>query len=706
MKISSLRWVGLRQIFAAIILSSCLAFAVAPQTAKPEPQGPNRGLAYYHYSLAHMYQELAMAYNRQDYVVKAIDHLRQAMKFDPTSSFLPVELAQMYWDTGRTTDAISECQDLIKRNPSNLEARRLLGHIFVRNLTEMNQGQSQTPRRNAPNNEVMMKQAVDQFQKITELDPKDVESLIVLGRLYSVSNESLKAEEAFKKALAIEPDNDEALVTLAGLYSDHGQTKQAAELLERASAHNQHPRLLAMLGKSYEDNRDYAKAVEVLRRALEQDKDNAELKSMLAQNLMKTDQLDEALKLLQEVAAADPQDPGTFLNLGKIYREKGQYPKALDSFKKAQALQPDSLDITYNLALLHETQGSYEEAIRLLKKLLDDTAHPDNTPYTTREKANRAIFLERLAYIYRVQEKYKESETAYRQMIDMDPENGPHGYIELMITLRQAHQYQRAKSEADAAVKRFPDDKQLHMARATLVADMGDVEQGVKEMKALLPTKKPAEGEEEKDADDRREIYSSLAQLYEHARRFDDAFQAIQEAEKLATGKEQKELVYFLWGAIYERAKKVDEAELQFRRALALNPDSSMTLNYLGYMLADHGLRLDEAVKMITRALEIEPQSGAYMDSLGWAYFKQNRFDLAEQYLVKASQKQPTDPTIKDHLADLYIKTNRTKDAMREWTTALSEWEKSLPGDTDPVDIAKVQKKLEDAKVRLAKEGR
>jgi len=123
-------------------------------------------------------------------------------------------------------------------------------------------------------------------------------------------------------------------------------------------------------------------------------------------------------------------------------------------------------------------------------------------------------------------------------------------------------------------------------------------------------------------------------------------------------------------------------------------------------MLADHGLRLDEAVKMITRALEIEPQSGEYMDSLGWAYFKQNRFDLAEQYLVKASQKKPADPTIKDHLADLYIKTNRTKDAMREWSTALSEWEKSLPGDTDPVDVAKVQKKLEDAKVRLAKEGR
>ena len=47
-----------------------------------------------------------------------------------------------------------------------------------------------------------------------------------------------------------------------------------------------------------------------------------------------------------------------------------------------------------------------------------------------------------------------------------------------------------------------------------------------------------------------------------------------------------------------------------------------MTLNYLGYMLADKGIRLPEALKLIRKAVELEPMNGAYLDSLGWAYFK------------------------------------------------------------------------------------
>ncbi len=71
-----------------------------------------------------------------------------------------------------------------------------------------------------------------------------------------------------------------------------------------------------------------------------------------------------------------------------------------------------------------------------------------------------------------------------------------------------------------------------------------------------------------------------------------------------------------------------------------------------------------------------------------------------------AVQKQGKDATIRDHLADVYFKTDRLKEAMREWTAALAEWEHTLPGDTDPLDVGKVQKKLEDAKVKLARESR
>jgi tetratricopeptide (TPR) repeat protein len=128
-------------------------------------------------------------------------------------------------------------------------------------------------------------------------------------------------------------------------------------------------------------------------------------------------------------------------------------------------------------------------------------------------------------------------------------------------------------------------------------------------------------------------------------------------------------------------------------------------LNYLGYMLADRGVKLDEALIMIKKAVELEPANGAYLDSLGWAYFKLGKFELAEDNLIKASQHIGTDPTVQEHLGDLYQKTGRLKLAAAHWEQAVQEWSKTVPAELDGDDLAKVSKKLDAAKVRLAKEN-
>ena len=84
-------------------------------------------------------------------------------------------------------------------------------------------------------------------------------------------------------------------------------------------------------------------------------------------------------------------------------------------------------------------------------------------------------------------------------------------------------------------------------------------------------------------------------------------------------------------GAMFERQKKVEAAEAEFRKVLAAQPgDTAGALNYLGYMLVDHKMRVDEATQMIKKALDADPENGAYLDSLGWAYYQQGKFDEAE----------------------------------------------------------------------------
>ena len=72
--------------------------------------------------------------------------------------------------------------------------------------------------------------------------------------------------------------------------------------------------------------------------------------------------------------------------------------------------------------------------------------------------------------------------------------------------------------------------------------------------------------------------------------------------------------------------------------------------------------------------------------------------------MLKASQHMGADPTVQDHLGDLYQKTGRLKLAAIHWERALTEWNKTIAAETDTDDVAQVQKKLESAKVKLAKE--
>ncbi len=102
--------------------------ASADAQAVNKGKTPDRAAAYYHFALAHMYEE-QVANGDSKWANKAIEEYRAAIDADPTSAYLTSGLAELYNKIGRIRDAVVEAQDLIKRNPNNLEARRQLGRI-------------------------------------------------------------------------------------------------------------------------------------------------------------------------------------------------------------------------------------------------------------------------------------------------------------------------------------------------------------------------------------------------------------------------------------------------------------------------------------------------------------------------------------------------------------------------------------------------
>jgi tetratricopeptide (TPR) repeat protein len=662
--------------------------ASAPPVQKPNAATPSaptdRAQAYYHYSLAHIYEELAAMSGRSEYANKAIEEYRQAIQNDPHSEYLNSGIAELYFKTGRIRDAVVEAQDVIARDPNNVEARKLLGRIYLRSLGDTTAGtQSQE----------MLKLAIQQFSEIVQLEPDNVDNHLLLGRLFILSKDFSKAEQEFKSALRIQPDSEEGLSNLAGLYSEEGDYKRAIETLNSIPEDQRTTRLYVIMGYTYEQQRDYKGAIAAYKKAVDLDKDNLDALRGLAQNLLNDGQTEAALSQFQQIAEADPQDAQSYLRISEIYRRRGKFDEALATLNKAESLVQDSLEFPYNKALIYEAQGKYDDAAQILQGLLDRNAKPAGS-YSAGERNNRAVFLERLGSIYREGGKTQLAVETFRRMLDLGDENAERGYQQLVDTYRENKQWTLATDVAQEAVRKLPNSRDLKLVLAGQLADSGQAEAGVNQAKALL-----------KGSADDRPVYVALAQMYTRLKRWSDADEALNNAERLSTKPEDKQVVLFLRGSAYERQKKYDLAEETFRKILVTDSSNAMVLNYLGYMLADRGVRVEEALGYIKKAVEQEPQNGAYLDSLGWAYFKLNNMELAEENLRKASDRIPSDPTVHQHLGDLYQKTGRLKIAAAQWERALDEWNRSVPADVDNDDVARVQKQLESAKVKLAKQS-
>ncbi|MBV9766330.1 MAG: hypothetical protein JOZ48_15895, partial [Acidobacteriaceae bacterium] len=99
----------------------------APLPAVTKQANSVKAAAYYHFALGHLYEEMAGTYgNRSDYVNKAIENYRLAMKEDPTATFLVEDIAELYRVSGRIREAVEEAQNALKANPDDLNARRVL----------------------------------------------------------------------------------------------------------------------------------------------------------------------------------------------------------------------------------------------------------------------------------------------------------------------------------------------------------------------------------------------------------------------------------------------------------------------------------------------------------------------------------------------------------------------------------------------------
>ncbi len=669
---------------AAFLLAAHAVMAQVDTRSAPPSAVPDRAAAYYHDGLAHMYEEMATNNGRPDYAAQAIEEYKLALNADPDNRYLQNGLADLYFKLGRIREAVTAAQDQIKRDPNDLEAHQLLGKVYLRSLNDM-----QGPQANE-----MLQLAIAEYEKLAQLQPKDVDTHLLLGQLYGLNHDTAKAQAQFKLAQGLDSNSEEAVLNMARLYTEEGEQQKAIDALKAIPADDRSARVNEALGATYDSMKDSKDAAAAYKAALEDDGGNADVQRALATDLMTTGDVNGALSVYRDLVKQDPADAQSEIKISEILRGQGKYQEALDALNKAKATSggQNNLEVEFDEAALYDSMGKYDLAVSDLQTILTQTQHLDRK-YTDSEKNNRAIFLDRLGAIDREENKTADAVGAYKQIVAMGGDEFVlRGYEGEIDAYRDAHQWKDAVNASAELAKLYPANRAVQLTYAYQLADTGSPDQGLTLAKAQL-----------NNSDEDENTHVSIANIDMRLHRSADALAQLDKAQPLAKEPEQQATIALLRATVLDRDKQYAAAETQYRKALELDPNNASVLNDLGYMLADEGVKLPEALAMVKKALALDPQNGAYLDSLGWVYFKLGQYADAETNLHQAIDRTPTDPSIHDHLGQVYEKTGKLQLAVEQWQRSMTEYARSLPADADPADVAKVKHELDAARTKLAR---
>lgn len=172
---------------------------------------------------------------------------------------------------------------------------------------------------------------------------------------------------------------------------------------------------------------------------------------------------------------------------------------------------------------------------------------------------------------------------------------------------------------------------------------------------------------------DQHEPLVQIADILRQRERFAESAAAMERAvARLPTIERRHWAIFYGRGIAYERSKQWPKAEADFLKALELEPNQPLVLNYLGYSWVEQGKNLDQARRMIEKAVELRPADGYIVDSLGWVLYRLGDMNGAVTKLERAIELRPDDPVINDHLGDAYWRVGRKTEARFQWKRALS----------------------------------
>jgi tetratricopeptide (TPR) repeat protein len=125
-------------------------------------------------------------------------------------------------------------------------------------------------------------------------------------------------------------------------------------------------------------------------------------------------------------------------------------------------------------------------------------------------------------------------------------------------------------------------------------------------------------------------------------------------------------------GGSYERLADYVNSDKDLLKSLEINPDDAYVLNYLAYSWLEREYKIDLSLQMLEKAYTEQSNDPYIIDSIGWAYYLIDDYVKAENFLKRAVELMPEDPTVNDHYGDILWRLDRRIQARYFWRNTLN----------------------------------
>jgi tetratricopeptide (TPR) repeat protein len=480
-----------------------------------------------------------------------------------------------------------------------------------------------------------------------------------------------KAAEEYHAAAMSDPLDQLLVLECAQRLMQLKQPEKALEVLTKASdAPDASGPIFAQMGRIFALQGNKERAREAFRSAIRRSPGSMMGYRYLAQMHLQNREHEETLKVLDQAWKQHSTDPLFLIELGDLHvaflRAKPDdsiKKRALDLFERAAKLQPTNIFWLQTLADGFAGLGESEKALPIYLELIQ---HRPTLP-GVREK---------LTELYLRQKDRKKAVEQLEAIIRDNPVS-PQAYY-LLGTLAFE------EKEFKEAIESFRKTILLNPNFEPAYYDLAAAQLNLKQPRDAITTIEKTRARFKESFSS--EYYAAMA--YGVLKDYTNAIKHLTAAEIIARATETNRLnhkFYFQIGSAYERMQKYEDAENYFRKCIEMAPDYSEALNYLGYMWAERGTNLTEARELIEKALKLEPKNAAYLDSMAWVLFKLDQPQEALTWQLQALENsEDPDPTLYDHLGDIYF-------ALEDRDKARESWQKALAIEPNQ----KIQEKLE-----------